>query len=341
MTCNSYNYFKHMTDYNLLLVSEQKRTCYFIGGVFGLAVIATLVALPIVLIITADDEPKACAGSCTLDDVPLVDGHNDLPYQIYNLNKNSINDFKFDSDLTADPIWANRHTDLLRLRKGKVGAQFWAAYVSCASTQAKDAVERTLEQIDIIKRLVRKYPNDMTLVTTSNGIWDAYKENKIGSLIGIEGGHSMDNRLAVLRMYYDLGVRYMTLTHSCNQPWVDASPVDDPASTYTKLNLTSYGEDVIREMNRLGMIVDLSHVSYGVMDKVLDISTAPVIFSHSSAYGVFAHHRNVPDDILLKLKENAGVIMINFYPTFTGGDNMAQVISKYFLLSLNLQFKIF
>lgn len=318
-----------MTDYKLLIVSEQKRTCFFIGGVFGLAAIATLVALPIVLMITGEDDPVACAGSCTLDDVPLVDGHNDLPFQIYNLEKNLINDFKFDSDLTADPIWANRHTDLLRLRKGKVGAQFWAAYVSCATTQAKDAVERTLEQIDIIKRLVRKYSDDMTFVTTSNGIWDAYKENKIGSLIGIEGGHSMDNRLAVLRMYYDLGVRYMTLTHSCNQPWVDASPVDDD-TTGTKLNLTTYGENVITEMNRLGMIVDLSHVSYGVMNQVLDISRAPVIFSHSSAYSVFAHHRNVQDDILEKLKENAGVIMINFYPAFTGGDDMAQVISKYF-----------
>lgn len=168
----------------------------------------------------------------------------------------------------------------------------------------------------------------MTLVTTSNGIWDAYRENKIGSLIGIEGGHSMDNRLAALRMYYELGVRYMTLTHSCNLPWVDASPVDDD-DTVTKLNVTIYGENVITEMNRLGMIVDLSHVSYGVMNQVLNISRAPVMFSHSSAHAIFAHHRNVKDDILLKLKDNAGIIMINFYPAFTGGDNMAQVISKF------------
>lgn len=248
------------------------------------------------------------------------------------MNKNQINDFKFDSDLTADAVWANRHTDLLRLRKGKVGAQFWAAYVRCADTQAKDAVERTLEQIDVIKRLVRKYPDDMTLVTTSNGIWDAYKDKKIGSLIGIEGGHSMDNRLAVLRMYYDLGVRYMTLTHSCNLPWVDASPVDeDPAST--KLNLTPYGVSVINEMNRLGMIVDLSHVSYGVMKEVLEISRAPVIFSHSSAFAIFEHARNVQDDILDMIKENKGVVMINFYPDFIGGTDMATVISK--LLRIN------
>lgn len=129
---------------------------------------------------------------------------------------------------------------------------------------------------------------------------DAYGKNKIASLIVVEGGHSIDDRLSVLRLYYELGVRYMTLTHSCNQPWVDASPIDNDA-TATKRNLTPWGVKVIREMNRLGMMVDLSHVSYGVMHAVLDVARAPVIFSHSSSHAVYAHHRNVQDDVLLRV----------------------------------------
>lgn len=238
----------------------------------------------------------------------------------------NTNGFDFDSDLNLNSNWTGGHTDLPRMRTGKVGAQFWSAYVGCTTTQYKDAVETTLEQIDVIKRLTDKYPNDMAFVTTAAGIMEAFEEKKFGSLIGVEGGHSIDNRLAVLRMFYDLGVRYMTLTHSCNQPWVDASPIDDDL-TATKLDITEWGQEVVLEMNRIGMMIDLSHVSYGVMKKVLEITRSPVIFSHSSSWTITNHHRNVKDDILQLLKTNNGIIMVNFYTGFIGGNTIDHVIA--------------
>lgn len=242
------------------------------------------------------------------------------------LSKNVINrDFDFDSDLNLSPLWEGGHTDLPKMRAGKVGAQFWSAYVDCTTTQYKDAVETTLEQIDVIKRLTDKYPNDMTFVTTAAGIMEAFEDKKFGSLIGVEGGHSIDNRLAVLRMFYDLGVRYMTLTHSCNQPWADASPIDNTEDP--KLDITEWGQEVVLEMNRIGMMIDLSHVSHGVMKKVLEITRAPVIFSHSSAHAITEHHRNVQDDILQLLKINNGIIMVNFYTGFVGGNTIDHVIA--------------
>lgn len=208
-----------------------------------------------------------------------------------------------------------------------MGAQFWVAYVSC-STQYKDAVERTLEQIDVIKRMVAQYPKYMKYVTSADGIMQAFKEKKIGSLIAVEGGHSMDSRLAMLRMFYELGVRYMTLTHTCNTPWADASPVDGNSSAVLK-NVTEWGKNVIWEMNRLGMLIDISHVSHGVMVDVLTETKAPVIFSHSSSHNVFPHHRNVQDDVLKMLIENNGIIMVNFYTSFIGGNTIDYVLREY------------
>ncbi|XP_017882674.1 dipeptidase 1-like isoform X2 [Ceratina calcarata] len=255
-------------------------------------------------------------GSDALDSAPLIDGHNDLPFNIYEILNNNLDEFDFTKNLTDDKLWGKKackscFTDLPRLRKGKIGAQFWVAYVPCSS-QYMDAVQLTMRQIDVIKRLVVKYSNDMQFVTEAKGIEEAWKNKKIGSMIGVEGGHSIDSSLAVLRLYYELGARYMTLTHSCNTPWADASTVNN-GSVH---NLTEFGEAVVHEMNRLGMLVDLSHVSHNVMRRVLSITKAPVIFSHSSVFSICKIYRNVPDDVLNMVKNNNGVVMVNFYSSF-------------------------
>ena len=207
---------------------------WIILGVFLLVVAVTLaVALPLTVFKSNDEDTKddvkddettvkPFKGSDVLDEVPLIDGHNDLPYNLYNLEKNQLENFNFDSDLRLNPRWQIRSsfTDLPRIRKGKLGGQFWVAYVSC-SRNYKDAVERTMEQIDVIKRLIKKYPNDMMYVTDADQIMEAHRQKKVASMIEIEGGHSIDSRLSVLRLYYELGVRCMTLTHSCNLPWCD------------------------------------------------------------------------------------------------------------------------
>jgi len=252
-------------------------------------------------------------------DFGIIDGHNDLPYNIYNILENDITNFNFHLNLTEDPVWGleacdSCFTDIPRLKAGGVGAQFWVAYVSCA-TQYKDSLAKTLEQIDVIKRLVEKYPQDLQLAKSPADIRDARQNNKTASLIAVEGGHSVDSRLSVLRLMYELGVRYMTLTHSCNTPWADASPVDGEGNTPVN-NLTEYGKKLILEMNRLGMLVDLSHVSHNVMVEALQVTRAPVIFSHSSAYSVYNHHRNVQDDVLELVRDNAGIVMVNFYSSF-------------------------
>ncbi|XP_055533701.1 dipeptidase 1-like [Wyeomyia smithii] len=285
------------------------------------------IAIPLIVVSSLDD----FYGRDILDEVPLIDGHNDLPFNIYKYERNLLANFNLDSNLKLHPVWGEAntsHTDLPRLRQGKLGAQFWVAYVRCADTQYLDAVARTLEQIDVAKRLIAKYPNDLKYVTTADGILDAFEEKKIASLLVVEGGHSIDSRLAVLRLFYELGVRYLTLTHSCNQPWADASPID--AMTEPQLNnLSSWGRNVIWEMNRLGMMIDVSHVSHGVMHDAIKHSKAPVIFSHSSSHAVHEHHRNVQDDILQELVENKGIIMVNFYPQFVGGNSIDDVVRHF------------
>jgi membrane dipeptidase len=203
------------------------------------------------------------------------------------------------------------HTDIPRLRKGGVGAQFWSAYVPAEGARKGEAVRRTLEQIDLIHRFVRAYPDTFAFARTADDVERIRKEGKIASLIGVEGGHSIDNSLGVLRCYYDLGVRYMTLTHSATLDWAD-SATDEPKSH----GLSPFGEQVVREMNRLGMLVDISHVSAETMRHALRITRAPLIASHSSAYAVAAHPRNVPDDVLKLVRDNGGVVMVNFYSGF-------------------------
>jgi membrane dipeptidase len=238
-------------------------------------------------------------------DALVIDGHNDLPWQY-----REQNDLAFRTLDIARPQ-KTLHTDLPRLRKGNVGAQFWSAFVPANRRQKGTAVRETLEQIDIVHRLVQRYPDSLEMAGTVADIERIHKQGKIASLIGVEGGHSIDNSLGVLRMYYRLGVRYLTLTHSETIEWADS------ATDEAKHNgLTPFGEQVVQEMNRLGMLVDISHVSVKTMQHALRITKAPVIASHSSAYALAPHARNVPDDVLKQIATNGGVVMVNFFPGF-------------------------
>jgi len=238
-------------------------------------------------------------------DALLIDGHNDLPWQYRKLDNFSFNRFDI---AKPQPLL---HTDIERLRKGGVGAQFWSAYVDTETIKTKTAVKETLEQIDVIHRLVKTYPDTFAMAYTADDIVRIRKDGKIASLIGVEGGHSIDNSLGVLRMLYALGTRYMTLTHSDTLDWADS------ATDVAKHNgLTPFGESVVQEMNRLGMLVDISHVSADTMRHALKITKAPVIASHSSAFALTPHPRNVPDDVLKLVAKNGGVVMVNFYSGF-------------------------
>jgi membrane dipeptidase len=236
---------------------------------------------------------------------PLIDGHNDYPWALRENNvERDIN--KLDIKRSQPSIM----TDIPRLREGGLGGQFWSVYVP-ATMQGQTAVRATFEQIDIVHRMVRKYPETFELARTAADVERIFKAGKIASLIGMEGGHSIDNSLATLRMFYAVGARYMTLTHSSNIAWAD-SGTDTP-----KLGgLSKFGEEVVREMNRMGMLVDLSHVSPDTMDDAIRVSEAPVIFSHSVARALNDHGRNVPDSILSQLPKNGGVIMVTFVPGF-------------------------
>ena len=246
---------------------------------------------------------------------PVWDGHNDVPEQLRGRFGDLINDFDF-SDTTGtgptDPQGKGRvmHTDLNRLAQGHVGAQFWSVWVDTAQTEP-EAVVATMQQIDVIKRLIARYPDRLTLALTADDVQRAMNQHKVAGLIGMEGGHSIDGSLAVLRQMYALGARYMTLTHSKSTAWADSASVDP-----THEGLTEFGVQVVREMQRMGMLVDLSHVSPATMNDALDVAQAPVIFSHSGARAVDDHSRNVPDDVLRRLKDNGGIVMIVALPSY-------------------------
>ncbi|KAH8419376.1 hypothetical protein KR222_010035 [Zaprionus bogoriensis] len=281
---------------------------------------AASVAVPLALRVAASApfEERLRVAVQLLDQVPLIDGHNDLPWNIRKFLHNKLNDFNFDEDLRNVAPWARSHwshTDLTRLKKGRISAQFWAAYVPCEA-QHRDAVQLTLEQIDVIKRLTDRYSPQLTTCTSAQDIIEAHKNQQLCSLTGVEGGHSLGGSLAVLRTLYAIGVRYMTLTSTCHTPWADSSSADAPTFNMKHGGLTIFGKTIIREMNRLGMMVDLSHVSKGTMRDALEVSEAPVIFSHSSAYELCNTSRNVQDDILQALARNGGLVMVNFYSKF-------------------------
>ena len=251
---------------------------------------------------------------------PLIDGHNDLPWE---LRERAGHGQRDGGDVTTlslapgDPAAVNlaapvagTHTDLPRLAAGGVGGQFWSVYVP-ASLAGDGAVATVLEQIDVVHRMIAAYPEVLELALTADDVERIFASGRVASLLGAEGGHAIAGSLGVLRMLYALGVRYLTLTHNANVGWAD-SATDEPQAG----GLTEFGRDVVREMQRIGMLVDLSHVAVSTMNDALDVAEAPVIFSHSSAKAVCNSPRNVPDDVLERLRDNNGVCMVTFVPMF-------------------------
>ncbi|KAK3594950.1 hypothetical protein CHS0354_009337 [Potamilus streckersoni] len=277
--------------------------------------------IPECIIHEGSPSPLLDRANCILDSYPLIDGHNDLSWRYYKYANNKVYSVDLNSDLTK--VWNVTHTDIPRLRKGKLGAQFWSCFVDCTS-QYKDAVRKSLNQLDTIKKFVQRYPDVFQFVTSAQGILDAFKAGKIGSLVCLEGGHSIDSSLANLRMFYDLGRR---LNHPISSSRADNWQVDEPSYNETVVNgITDFGKKIILEMNRLGMMVDLSHVSKKTMIDVLNITKAPVICSHSSAFTICPHNRNVQDDALQMMRENGGVVMVNFYDIYINcGPNKTSV----------------
>jgi membrane dipeptidase len=254
--------------------------------------------------LTEDQSARFAAARSLLGRFPLIDGHNDLPWALREAGSLDL----ARTDIAAPVEFA--HTDLPRLALGGVGAQFWSVYVP-AELQGEAAVATTLEQIDLVRQMVARYPETLELAVTADDVQRITADGRLASLIGAEGGHSIACSLGTLRAMYDLGVRYMTLTHNLNVPWAD-SATDEPAAG----GLTEFGREVVREMQRVGMLVDLSHVAATTMNDALDVAEGPVIFSHSSARAVCDHPRNVPDNVLARLSANGGACMITFVPAF-------------------------
>jgi membrane dipeptidase len=255
--------------------------------------------------LTAGDDPSGVSEHARRvhDSGMLIDGHNDLPWRLRTEDR--------DMALARVDLRERSktgHTDIPRLRSGGLKAQFWSVYIP---TFHPNPARTVTEQIDLVHRLAERYPDVFEMAYTADDVERIVRSGKVASLIGIEGGVAIENDLALLRGFYRQGARYMTLTHSETLEWAD-SATDDARHG----GLTSFGERVVREMNRLGMLVDLSHVSVETMDDALRVAKAPVIFSHSSAYAVAQHPRNVPDEILVRLKENGGVVMVNFFSGF-------------------------
>lgn len=267
--------------------------------------VVTLLALALAASPLSAQEDFMETAKRVLSSVPLFDGHNDLPWAIRNAE-----DAPRDVRAYGFAGHTEGHTDLGRLRAGMVGAQFWSVYVPFSAVE-EGAARVQLEQIDIARQVIADHPEDLELALTAEDVMRVFHAGKVASLLGMEGGHAIENSLGALRAFYGLGVRYMTLTHSNNIDWADAG-TDDPLHG----GLTAFGQEVVREMNWLGMMVDLSHTSPATMHDALDIAEAPVIYSHSSARALTDHARNVPDDVLRRLTENGGVVMVTFVESF-------------------------
>jgi membrane dipeptidase len=268
-----------------------------------LALVVLAAAVPWHFAFSQDSDSSLERARAILDESPIVDGHNDLPWVIR--EKSAGNVESHDISRAAD-----YDTDIPRLREGRVGTQFWSVYVPSSFTPL-EAMQAQLEQIDIARRMIALYPDDLQLATSVAEVEDARVNGRIASLLGMEGGHTIANSLGALRSFYQLGVRYMTLTHFHSNDWADSATGD-----VLHEGLTDFGREVVREMNRLGMLVDLSHVSDNTMQDALDVTEAPVIFSHSSARGLTDHPRNVPDAVLRRVAENGGVVMVTFIPAY-------------------------
>lgn len=245
-----------------------------------------------------------------LKKTPLIDGHNDLPYALREDYQLKVDGLESGTDTWTPPLM----TDIARLRAGRVGGQFWSVYISGTVT-GDEAIRQTIEQIDIAKRIIAAYPRDLEQARTADDLVRIHRQGRIASMFGIEGGRQIGGSLAALRLFHELGVRYMTLTHNQTTEWAD-SATDEPKHR----GLSPFGLAVIKEMNRLGMLVDLSHVSPDVMRQAIAASRAPVIFSHSSAGGISPHPRNVPDDVLRLLPARGGLVMVTIVPGFISKD---------------------
>jgi membrane dipeptidase len=246
-----------------------------------------------------------------LKKTPLIDGHNDIAEQLAENYKRSVAGLASGTDQRQpQPLM----TDMARLHQGRVGGQFWSVYINGATT-GDAAIRETLQEIDVVRRMIETYPKDLELASTADDVVRIHKAGRVASLIGVEGGRQMGGSLAALRQYYNLGARYMTLTHNQTTEWAD-SATDDPKYG----GLSPFGVQVVHEMNRIGMLVDLSHVSPDTMKDAIAASRAPVIFSHSSARALVDHPRNVPDDVLALLPANGGVVMVNFVPDFISNE---------------------
>lgn len=294
--------------------SEQRKSLFFRGLLIGLCIACVLglvlglsLGLSSSSSLPSDPQQRALA-LMTL--YPLIDSHNDLPWTYRSL----VQDRVWSLDIGSSTGNATQ-TDIPRLRQGHVGGQFWSVYVDCAYAN-KDAVRATQEQVDVVYQMQQRYNQVFQWSTSVSDVNEAFRQKKIASLMGIEGGHQIDSSLASMRSFFRSGVRYMTLTHNCNTPWSESccAPPNDPYANVR--GLTAFGQDVVREMNRLGMMVDLSHTSVLTMKMAIAISTAPVLFSHSCAYALCPTARNVPDDVLQLLPRNGGVVMVTLVPQF-------------------------